>query len=72
MHYGYIVDIKLHKSNENNTYWPFSRYNEDESISSYNGIASINNYDSDKNIVIIGDVTGFNEWRYEFLPENER
>jgi len=68
-YYGYITDHTYVVPNTVIT-WDFVRYNEDETTTDFVGIESTVAIDSDK-VVMFDTPTAFNNWRYEFQPEED-
>jgi hypothetical protein len=68
-YYGYITDNTYEVADTAIT-WDFVRYNEDESTTDFVGIESTIAIDSDK-VVMFDTPTAFNNWRYEFEPEED-
>jgi len=68
-HYGYITDNTYIVPNTAIT-WDFVRYNEDQSTTSYIGIESTEPIDDNK-VTMFATPDAFNNWKYEFQPDEE-
>lgn len=66
--YGYIIDKMLFNGQANDVQWDFSRYNQDQTTTDYNGIETSRDLSADSNIIIIGSNLDFIAWRNEFMP----
>jgi hypothetical protein len=67
--YGYIIDNTYQVADTAIT-WDFVRYNEDESTTDFVGIESTVAIESDK-VVMFESPQAFNDWKYEFEPEED-